>query len=120
MFFTFAPVNNRKITGMKAVKGGKFKKGESGNPAGRPKGKPNRTTGDLRTFVNELLNNNRKQIESDLKALEPHQRVAIFERLLSYSIPKMQSVEAKVDFSKMTDEQLDTIINEITRDLSDG
>jgi hypothetical protein len=45
--------------------------------------------------------------------LEPHQRVLIFEKLLSYAVPKMQSVEAKIDFNNLSDEQLDIIITEL-------
>ena len=104
---------------MKVINGGQFRKGKSGNPAGKPKGTLNKTTTDLRAFVNELLNNNRKQIIKDLKALEAHQRVAIFEKLLGYAIPKMQSVEAKVDYNNLSEEQLDMIIKELTKNMSD-
>jgi uncharacterized protein (UPF0305 family) len=89
-------------------------KGKTGNPSGRPKGTPNKVTTDLRTWINDLLDSNRRQIAKDIKRLEPQQRVAIFEKLLSYAVPKMQSVEAKMDFDKLTDEQLNTIINELT------
>jgi hypothetical protein len=94
------------------------KKGKTGNPNGRPKGTPNKVTSDLRTWVNDILNDNRKQFTADLKQLEPHQRVSVFEKLLSYAVPKMQSVEAKIDLEKLSDEQLDIIINELTKDLS--
>ena len=97
------------------------KKGQTGNPAGRPKGTPNKVTTDLRDWIKELLNDNRQTFEADLKKLEPHQRVAIFEKMLSYSVPKMQSVEAQinVDLNRLSDEQLDTIIYELTKDLED-
>jgi hypothetical protein len=86
---------------------------------GREKGTPNKVTTDLRTWINELLNSNRGQIVKDIKRLEPQQRVMIFEKLLSYAVPKMQSVEAKIDLNRLTDEQLDMIINELTKDLKD-
>jgi hypothetical protein len=84
---------------------------------GRAKGTPNKTTANLREWVNELLNANRNQIAKDIKRLEPQQRVMIFERLLSYAVPKMQSVEAKIDLNNLTDEQLNQIINELTKDI---
>ncbi len=98
------------------------KKGQTGNPNGRPKGIPNKITSDLRTWLSELWNENRKQFKDDLKALEPHQRVATFEKLLNYIIPKQQSVEAtieNIDLRNLSDEQLNLIIHRITNDLSD-
>ncbi|MDR1348368.1 MAG: hypothetical protein LBJ63_08110 [Prevotellaceae bacterium] len=86
---------------------------------GRTKGVPNKVTTDLRTWIHDLLNSNRQQIDKDIKQLEPQQRVMLFEKLLSYAIPKMQSVEAKIDIEQLTDEQINLIINEITKDLDD-
>ena len=86
---------------------------------GRVRGTPNKVTTDLRMWINEVLNKNKKQFENDLKQLEPHQRVAIFEKLLAYSTPKLQSVEAKIDYNNLSDEQLDTIINDLSNNLND-
>jgi len=86
---------------------------------GRQKGTPNKITTDLRTWLNDLLNNNRQTFENDLHELEPHQRVAIFEKLLSYSLPKLQSVEAQIEqrLDNLTDEQIDVIINQLTKNI---
>ena len=98
------------------------KKGKTGNPNGRPKGTPNKVTTDLRTWLSELWNDNRGQFEKDLKTLEPQQRLATLEKLLNYIIPKQQSIEAtieNIDLRSLSEEQLDLIINNITKDLSD-
>jgi hypothetical protein len=84
---------------------------------GRVKGTPNRVTSDLRTWINDVIDNNRRQIVKDIKRLEPHQRLAIFEKLLGYVIPKMQSVEAQIDLNRLSDEQLDTIIAELSKQI---
>jgi len=65
-----------------AKNGKSFKKGESGNPAGKPKGTLNRTTTDLRTWINSLINKNLPVIEKDLKSLNSKYRLVIFERLM--------------------------------------
>jgi hypothetical protein len=75
------------------------KKGQTGNPNGRPKGTPNKVTADLREFVDELLHSNKRQIVKDMKRLEPQQRVAIFEKLLSYSLPKKQSISIEAQIA---------------------
>ena len=85
---------------------------------GRQAGTPNKVTTDLRTWVNDLLDSNRKQIVKDIKSLEPQQRIAAFEKLLSYALPKQQAVQATIDFDRLSDEQLDVIINELTNNLS--
>jgi hypothetical protein len=97
---------------------------QKGQPktGGREKGTPNKVTADLRTWLSELWNENREQFKDDLKALEPHQRVASFEKLLNYIIPKQQSVEAtieSIDLRSLSEEQLNLIISRITNDLSD-
>jgi hypothetical protein len=43
--------------------------------------------------------------------------VIFFEKLLGYAVPKMQSVEAKIDLHNLSDEQLDLIINELNKNL---
>jgi hypothetical protein len=92
-------------------------KGKTGNPNGRPRGTPNKVTTDLRTWISDLLDSNRLQIAKDIEQLEPQQRVMIFEKLLSYVVPKIQSVEAKVDLNRLTDEQLDGIIVELSKQV---
>ena len=86
---------------------------------GRSAGTPNRVTANLKAWVYELLDKNKDQIADDLKELEPHQRVAIFEKLLSYAVPKQQAVSAQIDLNRLSDEQLNTVINELTNNLRD-
>lgn len=69
-----------------------FAKGKSGNPSGRPAGSLNKVTAEQRNFILSFLKRNRKQFETDMAALEPRDRTAIYERLMSYALPKPQAV----------------------------
>jgi len=95
-----------------------FKKGQITNPKGRPKGSSNKVTISTRQWIANLIDSNRGQFEADLQTLEPKDRLILMERLLSYCVPKMQSIEAKVDLEHLPESQIDLIINELNENLN--
>jgi len=94
-------------------------KGHTNNPNGRPKGKPNKITQDMRQWIAQIIDSNREQMVQDLQTLEPIERLKILERLFPYVVPKQQAVSADVDFSTLTDGQIDTIVDNLTKTIGD-
>lgn len=93
------------------------KKGQTGNPNGRPRGVPNKTTKTAREWLISLVDKNRVQIERDLKALDPKDRLIILEKLMAYTIPKASSVN--ISFEKLEEFQIDEIVNELSNQLKE-
>ncbi|HLN20616.1 MAG TPA: DUF5681 domain-containing protein [Bacteroidales bacterium] len=90
-----------------------FKKGQSGNPNGRKPGKPNMITYDMREALRTILEAEIKTLPELLKQMNPEKRADVLAKLLQYVAPKMQNVEMQTEFDKMTDEQLDMIIERL-------
>jgi hypothetical protein len=91
----------------------KYKKGESGNPAGRKKGKPNRTTDQIRAMLHDFINTNIETLQTDFESMEPEKRLSFFERLLKHILPApLQELE------RLSDEQLDELINRLKKNNS--
>lgn len=55
----------------------KFKKGQSGNPNGRPRGAKNKTRLDIKGRWKQALESQMKNLESDLVSMAPQDRVKI-------------------------------------------
>ena len=55
----------------------------------------------------------------DIKALEPKDRLQMLEKLMQYVVPKQQAVSANVDFNKLSDEQLNALVDELTKGAND-
>ena len=96
-----------------------MEKGKTNNPNGRPKGTPNKITADMRGWLTTVIDKNRKQMVKDLKMLDPKDRLQILEKLMQYVIPKQQAVSAEIDFNRLSDEQLDAVIDKLTKSIED-
>ncbi len=77
---------------------------QKGTPktGGRAKGTPNKITGTLKEFVSALIDDNREQMQKDLKALSPKDRLLVLEKLMQYTLPKQQAITADVSVEEQT------------------
>ncbi len=85
---------------------------------GRKAGTPNKITSTVKDWISQLIDENRNQIEKDIKKLSPKDRLQVFEKLMQYVIPKQQSVRADIDLSKLSEAQLDLIVDELTKNIN--
>lgn len=65
-----------------------WSKGQSGNPKGRAKGKPNKTTKEMHNVIQAIVLNSIDTIHADLAQLEPKDRIDTIIKLLAYIQPK--------------------------------
>lgn len=84
---------------------------------GRVKGTPNKVTYSLKEWITSLIDKQRTQIEQDLHALEPKERLQMIEKLMQYVIPKQAAQQVKLDFDSLTDAQLEQLVNEMTKEV---
>lgn len=80
-----------------------FKKGQSGNPAGKPKGAVNKTDEHLREFLRQItadyFNGADAQVSfiNDIKSLRPGMRTQVMEKYLKYFLAPMASLKIEGD-----------------------
>jgi N-glycosylase/DNA lyase len=87
----------------------KFKKGESGNPNGRPKGALNRSTEQMKLTIARAVNNSLNSLQEDLERIrkeDPEKAIQLSTKLLEYTLPKMKSIDmnATMDINHRIDE----------------
>lgn len=90
-----------------------LRKGMSNNRKGRPPGSANKNLQDMRQWLQDFLDGNRKTIEADWKKLDPQQRILLFEKLLKFTLPTLQSVDQTIDINALPDQKIDELFNRI-------
>ena len=73
-----------------------FKKGEVSNPKGRPKGKPNKTTAEIRDAYQKLVEDNLTNMTEwlvQVAAENPERAMDLMLKLSEYMIPKLARQE---------------------------
>ena len=73
-----------------------FKKGESGNPVGRPKGSLNKVTQELREQITQAIDTN-KICEMLNQITSPLDYINAITKLLPYAIGKKKTIEDTED-----------------------
>mgnify|MGYP000957401345 CR=1 FL=1 len=90
-----------------------------GRLGGRAKGTPNRVTASVKDWIAQVIDKNRRQMERDIKALELKERLQMLEKLMSYVVPKQQAMSTNIYLTKLSDEQLNTLVDELTKEVGD-
>ena len=71
----------------------KYKKGQSGNPAGKPKGTKNSKTLEWEEFGKELLSSGTIKAKLILESADPDTFMKYFIQLVEYFAPKQSRIE---------------------------
>ena len=69
---------------------------------GRPKGRKNKLTQDMKERIQRLADQLEEGIVEDIEALDPKERVNLYTNLLEYLTPKLQRVESQVEAQVFT------------------
>jgi len=83
----------------------RFKKGESGNPTGRPQGAKSRTGAEVQAALLKLLDDNIDALGDDIKSMKGKDRATLLINLAKHLTAPAINPE------RLTDEQLEQIIN---------
>ncbi len=71
-----------------------FTKGDPNiNTKGRPSGKKNKLSGNLREFLNEFLCDTQSEFKESFLRLEDRDRVKFYINMMQFAIPKMKSTD---------------------------
>ena len=68
------------------------RKGTTNNPSGRPKGTPNKLTKEIRSALKDAISGHIDTISETLDELPPKDRIEMLIKLLTYILPKVESV----------------------------
>jgi hypothetical protein len=86
---------------------------KSNNPNGRPKGKGNRITEELKERIKSFLDANFESVTDSFKELEPEKKVLLYEKFLGYCVPRQKEDNVNISISKLSDSEIDQLLTRL-------
>ncbi len=93
--------------------------GQSGNPKGRPSGARNKSGIQARNFIAQFIEDDSPLAVEDWQALTPWERWQVRTRLMDFVLPKLQRVEAKMNIDRLSDEEVDSMLDAAIEKLNE-
>lgn len=108
-------INEEKEEAVKKPRKRGLPKGRTNNPGGRPPGKPNKITADVREAIFKFVHKNAAGVQKDFNRLEdPKDRLNFWKDMVAYIVPKMQLMKSETKITStgaehLTDEELTSL-----------
>jgi hypothetical protein len=102
-----------------------FKKGESGNPAGKAKGTTNKISAKTREYLRDYLLENQDKFEKEMNRMKGRSYALTYIALMQYILPKPSPAELKEvpkleEFIAMTPEERQVAMEEIRESINNA
>ncbi len=89
-----------------------FEKGESGNPAGRPKGAMNAKAKLLRQMISDFLVENFEEVQKSFKEIPPKEKIKVYCNLLAFAVPKLKPSDELI-LERLSDDELNELFEKL-------
>jgi hypothetical protein len=90
-----------------------FKKGASGNPAGRPRGSKNKSPDHIRGLVKKFIVDHWDEVVTEFSSLEGKDKMTFIDKLLKHTLPP------PVNPDNLSVEQMEELISYLTKKRKD-
>ncbi len=81
------------------------------NRSGRPRGRPNKSTEEIRRMIQLFIEKNFERLQEDFDGLDtPKERLYFLEKMLAHTLPRPLH-----ELERLTDSQLDEIIKKLKK-----
>ena len=94
-----------------------FTKGNSYG-TGRPKGAGNKVSNEIRSVLNDFTLKKVQAMDAKYEKLSEKDQLTFLLGLFKYSVPQLASTELYGDFDRMSDEQLEYVLEELKKEMN--